>query len=380
VVKVPLVDLKRSHAAIRDQLHAAVTQVVDDAAYILGPNVAKFEEEVSRWLGMRYAVGVSNGTDALRIALETMRRLRGGGAVITTPYTFFATAETIAAAGLEVVFADVDPDTCGISVQHVAELMDGRGAVGVVPVHLFGQCAEMDPLLDLAREKNAFVIEDVAQAFGARYKGRMAGTMGDMSCFSFFPSKNLGGIGDGGLVCTGNEDLAKEVRSARAHGSAGKKYHHAFLSGNYRLDEIQAAALRVKLRRVEEWNRERVRLARDYDRLLADAGLLTSGGIRLFSITPGSDHVYHQYVVRAERRDALAEHLTANGIGNAIYYAVPLHRQKAFEHLGYKPEDFPAAMSLSRTCIALPIFPGLTAEEQQCVVDRISAFYAGGAA
>jgi dTDP-4-amino-4,6-dideoxygalactose transaminase len=373
-MNVPFVDLKRAHDPLRAALHAAVTGVMDDAHYILGPSVTRLEDAFARFLGVAHAVGVSNGTDALRIALETFRRIRGNGSVITTPYTFFATAETVAAAGLDVVFVDVDPDTACMDPRLALSRIDGSTR-GILPVHLFGQCADMDPLLAAARDRGLFLVEDVAQAFGARYRGRPAGAMGDVSCFSFFPSKNLGGAGDGGMVCTSDSALAAHLRSARAHGSAGKKYHHDFLSGNYRLDEIQAAILAVKLPHVEEWNRQRAAIGRSYDRMLEQAGLVAGGQVRPLAVTLGSDHVYHQYVVRAERRDALAAHLSAAGVGNAVYYAVPLHVQKAFAYLGHAAEDFPVSMSLSRTCIALPVFPGLSQQEQEAVVDSIVRFY-----
>jgi dTDP-4-amino-4,6-dideoxygalactose transaminase len=253
----------------------------------------------------------------------------------------------------------------------------GSGDCGLLPVHLFGQCADLDALLGLARSHNAWVLEDAAQAFGAAWRGRKAGTLGAAGCFSFFPSKNLGCAGDGGLVCTADQELAAACVAARSHGSEGQKYRHRFLAGNFRLDELQAAILRVKLPHVDAWNRERQELAGRYDALLSDAGLVASGAVRPLARAAHSTHVFHQYVVRAQGRDRLQAALAAAGVSTAVYYPVPLHVQDAFAEGGARADDCPAALALSREVLALPIFPGLAAGEQQYVVERIAAFFAG---
>jgi dTDP-4-amino-4,6-dideoxygalactose transaminase len=372
---VPLLDLSRIHAPLLAQMSQAAAGVIADGRYILGPNVAAFEKEAAEWLGAPHAVGVSNGTDALSAAFRALALTRGTGRVATTPFTFIATAETVATAGFTPVFVDVDCETGLIDLDLLASIPD---LVGVVPVHLFGQCVDMDRLMALASERGWWVVEDAAQSFGARWGNRMSGTIGTAGCYSFFPSKNLGGVGDGGLVTTSDPELAALVRSARAHGSSGRKYHHDFLSGNLRLDEIQAAILRVKLPCVAAWNEERRAVAARYGRLFEERGLLASGQIRPLSCN--GDHVFHQYVVRADDRDRLAAHLQKHGVGHAVYYPVPLHTMKPFHYLGYQPDDLPVSMLLSRQTLALPVFPGLTGAEQEEVVGRIAGFYSGDAA
>ncbi len=369
---VPLLDLSRIHAPLLGRMTEAAAAVLAEGKYILGPNVTAFEKEAAQWLGTPHAVGVSNGTDALSAAFRALSLTRGTGRVATTPFTFIATAETIATAGFTPVFVDVDPETGLLDLDRLAQVPD---LVGVVPVHLFGQCVDMDRLMTISRERGWWVVEDAAQSFGARWGGKMSGTLGTAGSYSFFPSKNLGGVGDGGLVTTSDPELAALVRSARAHGSSGRKYHHDFLSGNLRLDEMQAAILRVKLPHVAAWNEERRNVAARYDRLLEQSGLLPRG--QVVPLRRNGDHVFHQYVVRAVERDRLAEHLQRNGIGHAVYYPVPLHTMKPFQYLGYRPEDLPASMLLSRQTLALPVFPGLSQDEQEEVVGRMAAFFAG---
>jgi dTDP-4-amino-4,6-dideoxygalactose transaminase len=372
---IPLLDLQRVHGPILEEMVAAARGVLESGRFIMGPEVTAFEEEVGSFLGARHAIGVSNGTDALRASLSVLAMLKGKGKVLTTPFTFVATAEAIAAAGLEPVFVDVTEETALMDLDNLPEPASA-GIVGIVPVHLFGQCLPMDRLCDYAAAGNIWIVEDAAQSFGAGYKGRMSGTIGEAGCYSFFPSKNLGGAGDGGLITTNDDELARWFRASRVHGVLTRKYHTDFFSGNYRLDALQAAILRVKLKHVARWNRERAEVGTRYDRLFREAGLLERGDITPLASVPGSDHVYHQYVVKARRRDEVAAGLQERGISSAVYYPVPLHLQKAFHHLGYRPEDLPVSMLLSTLALALPVFPGMTAEEQEMVVGTISDFFA----
>ena len=373
-MRIPLLDLQRVHRPILDEMVEAARGVLESCRFIMGPEVSAFEEEVAAFLGAGHAIGVSNGTDALRASLSVLGMLKGKGKVLTTPFTFVATAEAIAVAGFEPVFVDVDEETAIMDLEKLPVASEA-GIVGVVPVHLFGQCVPMDALFDYAGDK-VWVVEDSAQSFGAAYKGRQSGTMGDAGCFSFFPSKNLGGAGDGGLITTNDDELARWFRASRVHGVLTKKYHTDFFSGNYRLDALQAAILRVKLRHVARWNEERTEVGTAYGRLFSEAGLTERGDIVPLSHVPDSDHVYHQYVVKARRRDDVAARLKEKGIASAVYYPVPLHIQKAFHYLGYKPEDLPVSMQLSRVALALPVFPGMTREEQETVVSVIADFYA----
>jgi dTDP-4-amino-4,6-dideoxygalactose transaminase len=365
-VAIPLLDLKRVHAPILDDLAAAARQVLETGQFILGPHVTAFEEEVAAYLGVAHAIGVSSGTDALRAVLAVLAMNRGKGKVLTTPYTFIATAEAICQAGLEPVFVDVDVNTGLLDLDLLPE--DGSGIVGIVPVHLFGQCVDMDRLLAYARDRDLWVVEDTAQSFGATWRGVQSGALGTAGCFSFFPSKNLGGAGDGGLITTQDDELARYLRAARAHGVLSQKYYSDFLSGNYRLDAMQAALLRVKLPHIDAWNGARQAVADVYQALWEQSGLLRKGLVRPLGLASGSSHVFHQYVIRVACRDEVAAALTAARIGNAVYYPAPLHLQQAFAWMGHTPESFPAAMELARTSLALPVFPGLTESEQEAVV------------
>ena len=358
-----------------EEMVEAARGVIESGRFIMGPELTAFEEEVGSFLGARHAIGVSNGTDALRASMSVLAILRGKGKVLTTPFTFVATAEAIAAAGFEPVFVDIDEETAIMDLDKLPDPADA-GIVGIVPVHLFGQCAPMDRVREYATAGNIWVVEDAAQSFGAGYGGRMSGTIGEAGCYSFFPSKNLGGAGDGGLITTDDDELARWFRASRVHGVLTRKYHTDFFSGNYRLDALQAAILRVKLKHVARWNRERAEVGARYARLFQEAGLLGRRDIVPLSAVPGSDHVYHQYVVKARRRDEVAARLKEKGISSAVYYPVPLHLQKAFEHLGYRPEDLPVSMRLSTLSLALPVFPGMTAGEQETVVGTISDFFA----
>ncbi len=369
---VQLLDISRMHAEVDAAIKTALLEVYQSGQYILGPWVPQLERELATWLGVPHTVGVSSGTDALVAALEAVG-FAPGGRWITTPFTFVASADAIVRAGGQPVFVDVEEDTLLMDPAQV-EAACGPGTAGLVPVHLFGQCVDMDAMLAIAGARNIPIIEDIAQAMGARWKGRLAGSIGRFGCFSFFPSKNLGCLGDGGLISAQSDADAAELRSIRAHGSK-KKYHHERIGGNYRLDSLQAAVLLAKLPRLEAWNEARQDVAARYNLLLEQAGLVSRGLVRPLGLQAGSTHVFHQYVVRAKDRDALAAHLGQHGIGNAIYYPVPLHLQKCFANLGYREGSFPVAEQAAREVLALPIFPGLTAAEQEEVVGRINSFY-----
>lgn len=373
---IPLVDLKRVHARVAEDMKRAVVDVLESGQFILGPFVAGFEAEVAEYLGVAHAIGVSSGTDALKVVLQVLEMTRGSGKVLTTPFTFIATAEAVMSAKLQPVFVDIDESTCLMDLDQAAGLLDST-FVGLLPVHLFGQCVDMDALGQLSSAHKLWVVEDAAQSFGACSNGRQSGSIGDAGCFSFFPSKNLGAAGDGGLITTDDDELARWCRASRVHGVLKRKYYHEFPSGNYRLDALQAAVLSCKLKHVDDWNRERQAVAQTYCRLLAEAGLVSTGAMIPLGVEEGATHVYHQFVVLARERDMLAAHLRDQGIATAVYYPMPLHVQDAFKGLGYAPDDFPVANRVSRRSLALPMFPGLTIEEQEEVVGRIAEFFAG---
>jgi len=371
---VPLLDIARVHAGIEADIEAALVQTFRSGRYILGPEVTAFEKEIAAWLGVPYAVGVSSGTDALVAALQALG-VGPGDEVITTPFTFIATADAVLRLGGVPRFVDVDPQTLLLDPNLVAAAVTDRTR-GIIPVHLFGQCVDMDALRAVAAHRDLWILEDVAQALGARWGDSAAGTLGTAGCYSFFPSKNLGALGDGGLVTTADPDLADRIRWIRAHGSR-RKYHHDIPGGNYRLDALQAAVLRVKLPNLETWNAARAERAERYGRRLRDAGLVEDGRVRPLGLQPGSTHVYHQYVVRVRDRDGLQRTLQARGIGHAIYYPAPLHLQAFLgEHTG-RPGDHPVAETACGEVLALPIFPGLTDDEQDeavaALADHVSA-------
>ncbi|MEX0704414.1 MAG: DegT/DnrJ/EryC1/StrS family aminotransferase [Planctomycetales bacterium] len=380
---VPLCDLQQQYRNLKDDIDAALQQVAADGQYILGPNVKALEKEVAAWCGAKFAAGVANGTDALHLALRALR-IGPGDEVITTPFTFVATTEAIGIVGATPVFVDIDPATFEIDPAAIEPAITDR-TKAILPVHLYGQPCDMDAIMEIARRRGLFVVEDCAQAIGAQWKGRQVGTFGDAGCFSFFPSKNLGCMGDGGMVVSNDEEVYRRVEMLRRHGGA-VKYHHSELGLNSRLDEMQAAILRVKLPHLANWIDARRRHAYRYNELLADVpGLtcpqeLTTGGL----VCPGADDdhsdccrsVYHQYTILTEERDALMQALNAAGIGNAIYYPVPLHLQEVHESLGHPRGAFPAAESAARRCLSLPMFPELTESQQDAVVNCLRSFAA----
>ena len=398
---VPLLDLKRQYAPLREQIETRVCEVMASQQFILGPAVEQFEEAVRAACGARCAVGMSSGTDAQLAALMALG-IGPGDAVITTPYTFFATAGCISRVGARPVFVDIDPETLNLSPAALTHYLDhvachnadgtlrtptGERLRATVPVHLFGLCADMGSIAFASRRAGLSVLEDASQAFGAEYRypedepalTAQAGTMGEMGWFSFFPSKNLGAFGDGGLLTARDPAVAPRLRAMRMHGME-TQYYHQFVGGNFRLDALQAAVLAVKLPHLPAWSAARRERANVYRELFAAAGLLEK--IRL-PAEPYRDrgvmnhHIYHQYVVRvaAAERDPLRAHLTAHGIGNAIYYPLALHQQECFRSLGYREGDFPAAEAAARESLALPVFPELTRDEQRVVVESVASFF-----
>jgi len=388
MTQVPLLDLKAQFAQIRAEVMPVIDQVCAGQHFILGEHVRALEEEVARYCGASTGVGVSSGTDALLLALMALH-IAAGDEVITTPFTFFATAGTIARTGARPVFCDIDPLTynlspdavqafidkhCATQGQHLINRATGGRVKALMPVHLYGQSADMDPLMAIARRHGLKVIEDAAQAIGTEYKsGVRAGTIGDVGCFSFFPSKNLGAFGDAGLCTTNDMELAERMRVLRVHG--GKpKYFHALIGGNFRIDELQAAVLRVKLKYLDGWTEARQRNAAYYDIAFAGAGL--GAKLRTPLAIAGYRHIFNQYIVRAQSRDALRARLTERGIGSEIYYPVPLHLQQCFAYLNYRAGDFPQSEQAAEQTLALPIYPELEEGQLAHVVATIAEFYA----
>lgn len=366
---VPLLDLKAQYATIREEIRAAVERVLESQQFVLGPEVEAFEREIAAYSRCRYGIGVSSGTDALLVALMAID-IRPDDEIITSPYTFFASVGSIARLGARPVFVDIDPLTYNLDPTRVEAAITLRTRA-IIPIHLFGQIADMDPVLEIAARRNLFLIEDAAQAIGAEYKGKRAGSLGHLGCSSFFPSKNLGGYGDGGLVTTNDAQLAQRVRQLRSHGEQSR-YEHTQVGGNFRLDALQAAVLRVKLRHVDAWTAARQRNADTYRRLFASQEL---GEISLPVEAPQRRHVYHQFIVQSAHRDALLATLQRQGIGAAVYYPTPLHLQPCFTSLHYQRGAFPHSEYAAGHSLALPIYPELTPAMQEEVVQAIAAFH-----
>jgi dTDP-4-amino-4,6-dideoxygalactose transaminase len=370
-MKVPLLDLKPQYRALKSELDAALLRVSESQHFILGPEVKALEAATAKYSGCRFGVGLSSGTDALLIALMALD-IGPGDEVITSPYTFFATAGTIARAGAKPVFVDIEPGTFNISPDAIERAITPKTRA-IMPVHLYGQMADMDRIMEIARRHELRVIEDAAQAIGSEdAKGRRACSIGDIGCLSFFPTKNLGAFGDAGACVTNDEQLAAKLLKLRVHGME-PKYYHQLIGGNFRLDEIQAAVLNVKLPHLDSWSAARQRNAAFYD------AAFTRAGIRGLVTPPpaprGARHIYNQYCIRVPRRDELRAHLTQQGIGAEIYYPLPLHMQECFAYLGHQPEDFPESLRASRESLALPIYPELDESQLQYVVDKIAAHF-----
>jgi dTDP-4-amino-4,6-dideoxygalactose transaminase len=351
-MNVPLLDLHAQYQELRDEMRAAL------------------EREIAVYSNVRHAIGCANGSDALLLALMALG-IEAGDEVITTPFSFFATASAVTRLGARPVFVDINPQTYNLDAGKIEAAMTERTRA-IMPVHLYGQCAEMRAIRELAGRHGVEVVEDAAQAIGADEEEGRAGGMSAIGCFSFYPSKNLGGAGDGGMLTTNDDGLAEKLRTLRVHGGE-RRYYHRFIGINSRLDALQAAVLRVKLPRLDSWSDARAAHAAHYNQLLTDAGLTEQ--ITLPFVREGARHIYHQYVIRVTGRDALFEHLKEHGVGTDIYYPVPLHMQECFSDLGYHAGDFPEAERAARETLALPVYPELTAEQQQYVVDVIRSFY-----
>lgn len=371
---VPLLDLRAQYAPLREELLEAVERVFESQAFILGAEVEKLEAEFASYSQTKHAIGCASGSDALLLALMATD-VKAGDEVVTTPYSFFATASSIARLDAAPRFVDIEPDTYNISVEKIEDAITERTRA-VMPVHLFGQCAAMDAINEIASKRSLHVIEDAAQAVGSEERGgRRAGSMGAIGCFSFYPTKNLGGAGDGGIMTTNDDALAQRLKTLRVHGGA-TKYHHTEIGVNSRLDALQAAVLRVKLPHLDDWSNARAAHAEAYRRLFADAGLCEE--MELPREREGVRHIYNQFVVRVRgegRRDALIEHLKNARIGSEVYYPVPLHLQECFRHLGHREGDFPEAERAARETLALPVYPELTAQQQERVVSSIRSFF-----
>ena len=366
-MQVPMLDLQAQYRPIRDAVIDVVTRVCDSQRFILGPEVEGMERDLAAYLGVTHAVGVSSGTDALLLAMMALG-IGPGDEVVTSTYSFFATAGCVARLGGKPVFVDIDPITYNIDPAATAAAVTPRTRA-IIPVHLYGQSADLDPLLAVATRSGVALIEDAAQAIGATYKGRMVGGFGRVGCFSFFPSKNLGAFGDGGLVTTNDDTVAASLRRMRVHG-ADRQYYHQVIGGNFRLDALQAAVLRVKLPHLAAWTEARRRNAARYDALFAEFGL--TGRVTLPVAAPDRYHIYNQYVVRVPNRDAVKAHLESRHVGCAIYYPVPFHEQACFAYLGYRAGQFPHAELAARETLALPIYGELTAEQQRYVVSVLA--------
>lgn len=384
-MKVPLLDLRPPLEELRDEILEAVTQVIDSTRYIMGPEIDGLEKEISAYCGTKDAVGVSSGTDALLLALMVLE-VGPGDLVMTSNFSFFATAGVVARLNATPVFVDIDPQTFNIDPESLSRALAEMDAQtrkrvkAIIPVHLYGQCADMEAILKISREYNIPVIEDGAQAIGAECEidgqKRSAGSSGEFGCFSFFPSKNLGGVGDGGIVTINNSEMADQLRLKRVHGGE-RKYYHRVIGGNFRLDPIQAAVIRVKLPYLNKWHSQRQDNAEHYNKLFAEKDL--GGKVQLpfvgHSENLQNPHIYNQYVIKAERRDELQAFLAENEIASEVYYPLPFHLQECFLHLGGKTGDFPVSEATAEEVLALPVYPGMTKELRETVVEQIANFY-----
>ena len=376
-MKVPLLDLKKQYKAIKEEILKVAEEIFESQYFILGPRVEALEKDIAGYCSSKHAVGVSSGTDALLISLMAAD-IGSQHTVVTTPYTFFATAGSIFRTGAKPIFVDIDPDTYNISpesLESVIAAMTGKELArlkAVMPVHLYGQCADMDPILKIAKEYNLFVIEDAAQAIGAEYRGRRAGAMSDFGCFSFFPSKNLGAFGDGGIVITGSDELYDKLRVLRVHGSH-PKYYHKLAGGNFRLDAFQAAVVSVKLKYLDKWTKGRQENANKYRELFANAGI---DDVIKLPVEKEDRHIYNQFVIcLKDKRDDLRLFLNDVGVGTEIYYPIPMHLQECFLALNHKTGDFPVAEYAALHTLALPIYPELSDDQLAYVVEKIAAFF-----
>ena len=375
-MKVPLLDLKAQYRTIKAEIDAAIADVMESQHFILGPKVEECERAIARYCGIAHAIGVSSGSDAL-LACLMAEDIGPGDEVITTAYSFFATAGAIARVGATPVFVDIDPVTYNLDASQLASRVTLRTRA-IIPVHLYGQMADMDTVMDVAHDEGLVVIEDAAQAIGAEHRGRRAGTIGHYGCFSFFPSKNLGAAGDGGMIVTNDPQRAARLECLRGHG-ARPKYYHKLIGGNFRLDALQAAIVTVKLRHLDRWTVARQCNAERYDELLTETGL-TAGSRPIVPPAVVTDrHIFNQYVIRVGQRDQLKAALQQHGVSTEVYYPVPLHLQECFAYLGYEPHSLPESERAARETLALPVHPEVTYEQARYVVDRISDFFCADA-
>lgn len=369
-MKIPILDLKRQIASIRNELDIAIRRVIDNANFILGQEIKDFEDKVTEYCKVKYAVGVSNGTDAIKLSLVALG-IQRGEAVLCPAFTFYATAGAIASSGAIPLFVDIDPLTYNISPLKIEKVIRQKRKLkikAIVPVHLYGQCADIDNILKIARKYKLKVVEDTAQAFGAEYKGRKAGTIGDCGAVSFFPGKNLGAFGDAGIVLTNNKIIADKIRILSNQGNK-TKYHHLVIGYNNRLDSIQAAVLNVKLKYLDSWNKKRQENARYFNRRFKNLNVKTP------FVPEYTTHIYHQYVLRLSGpSNKLIRHLRNKGIDSRVYYPIPLHLQRCFKNLGYKRGDFPESERAAKNTLAIPVYPDLTKEEMDYIVDSIREF------
>ncbi len=369
-MKVPLLDLKAQFKDIRPEVLSAIEGVCEDQSFILGQRVADLEEDIAKYLGCQYAVGVASGSDALLLSLMALN-LQPGDEVITVPFTFFSTAGVVSRLLATPVFVDIQAETFNIDPEQIEQKITPR-TKAIIPVHLFGQCADMAKILEVANRHGVKVIEDACQAIGAKQNGQSAGTFGHTGCFSFFPSKNLGGVGDGGLISTNDETLRELLLALRVHGSRSD-YHHDHIGMNSRLDALEAAVLRVKLPHLNGWNEKRAKNAAYYETLFAEAGLLER--VSLPHTVPGNVHVFNQFTIRAQKRDQLMGYLKEKDIGHKVYYPVPLHLQECYQPLGYHKGDLPVSEQMAAEVLSLPIYPELSESQMEMVVKAIREFY-----
>jgi dTDP-4-amino-4,6-dideoxygalactose transaminase len=371
---VPLLDLKAQYATIKAEVEAAIAEVMESQHFILGPRVEECEKAIAQYSGCSYGVGVSSGTDAL-LACLMAENIGPGDEVITTPYTFFATVGAIARVGATPVFVDIDPETYNLDTNQISEKVTGKTRA-IIPVHLYGQMADMDAVMDIAGKHGLTVIEDAAQAIGAEHKGQRAGSIGHYGCFSFFPSKNLGAAGDGGMIVTNDAGRAERLKCLRAHGSK-PKYHHKIIGGNFRLDALQAAIVTAKLRHLNEWTAGRQQNARKYDQLFSEAGLAVAGTesphVGLPSVVTDR-HIFNQYVIRVSQRDELQKVLQQKGIGTEVYYPIPMHLQDCFAFLGRGVGTYPESERAAKETLALPIYPEISEAQLRYVVESVRDF------
>ena len=370
--KIPLLDLNAQYQSIAVEVQTAVTQVLSSQQFILGPEVRELEREIAAYCNCSAGIGCASGSDALLLALMACG-VGPGDEVITTPFSFFATVGSIVRLGAKTVFVDIEESTFNINPALIDRAIT-KETKAILPVYLFGQCADMDPITAVAAQHQIAVVEDSAQAIGAEYKGRRAGSLGNVGCFSFYPSKNLGGAGDGGMLTTNDPEMAASLQDLRSHG-ARKKYYHDRVGINSRLDSLQAAILRVKFHYLDQWANARRENAQRYRDLFRDSGLISNGAVQLPVEAASALHVYNQFVIRARERDKLRAYLSEHGIGSEIYYPVPLHLQICFKELGYQAGDFPESERAAEEALAIPVYPELGAASQARVVETIASFY-----